>query len=323
MRLNEPATKNESQNLLVQVSCVRVLVTGATGFIGTKLVAELVRRGNEVVVTSRNPDRAKGKFDESVKIFSWKPLVEALPGEAIDEIDGVVNLMGEPIDQRWTEKAKAKIYESRITVTRKLVEAIGKHQHKPSALVNASAVGYYGPRGDEEVDEDSEPGDDFLADLTSKWEQEALNAGSLNMRVVTVRTGVVLSPDGGALARMLTPFKLGLGGPIGNGRHYMPWIHIDDLVSLFAEAVEDDRYHGPVNATAPNPVTNREFSKKLGQALGRPALLRLPTLILRIIYGEMSQIVTTGARAVPKFASMLGFNFSWPDLGQALSDLVE
>ncbi len=302
---------------------MRILITGATGLIGTKLAAELTHRGYEVVATSRNPDKAKGKFEENVEIFGWKPLAEALPGEAMDGVDAVVNLMGEPIDQRWTKKAKREIYESRITGTRKLVEAIGERESEPSVLISASAVGYYGPRDDEEIDEDTKPGDDFLSDLTSRWEQEALKARNLSTRVVVMRTGVVLSPDGGALARMLTPFKLGLGGPIGSGRHYMPWIHIDDLVSLFADAVEDDRYKGPVNATAPNPVTNREFSKKLGQALGRPGPLRLPTIILRIIYGEMSQIVTTGARAVPKFASMLGFNFSWPDLGQALSDLVE
>ncbi len=302
---------------------MRILITGATGLIGTKLVAELTRRGHEVAVTSRSPDRAKGKFEKNVEIFGWKPLVEALPGEALDGIDAVVNLMGEPIDQRWTKKAKREIYESRVTGTRKLVEAIGEHESSPSVLISASAVGFYGPRGDEEADEYTEPGDGFLADLTSRWEQEAFRAGNLNIRVVAVRTGVVLSPDGGALARMITPFKLGLGGPISSGRHYMPWIHIDDLISIFVEALKDDRYQGPVNATAPNPVTNREFSKKLGQALGRPALLRMPTLLLRIIYGEMSQIITTGARAVPKFASMLGFNFSWPDLGQALSDLVE
>ena len=302
---------------------MRILVTGATGLIGTKLVAELTHRGHKVAVTSRNPDRAKGKFEKSVEIFGWKPLVGVLPGEAMDGVDAVVNLMGEPIDQRWTKRAKREIYESRVTGTRKLVEAIGEHESKPSILVNASAVGYYGPRSDEEIAEDAEPGDDFLSDLTSRWEQEALRAGDLSVRVVAVRTGIVLSPDGGALARMITPFKFGLGGPIASGRHYMSWIHIDDLISLFVEALEDDRYVGPVNATAPNPVTNREFSKKLGRALGRPALLRMPTLLLRIIYGEMSQIITTGARAVPKFASMLGLNFSWPDLGQALSDLVE
>lgn len=300
---------------------MQVLLTGATGLIGPRLVKELAGRGHRLSVTSRSPEKVQAKLGPDITAYGWQPAVEPFPAQALEGTEALVNLLGEKVDQRWTDRAKRKIYESRVCGTRKIVDAMAKSDSIQKVLVNASAVGYYGPRGSEAIDENAEPGDDFLAKVTRDWESEALKAGDLEVRVVLIRTGVVLSPSGGALARMRTPFMLGLGGPVGGGRQYMPWIHIDDLVSIFAEAVENESYRGPVNATSPNPVTNREFSKKLGSQLSRPSLLPLPAPILRVALGEMAQIVTTGARVIPTRALEAGFNFDWPDLEPALSDL--
>ena len=295
---------------------MRVTVTGATGLIGSKLIAGLKRRGDELTVLSRDPGRARASL--SVEAVAWDADREPAPAHALAGRDAVVHLAGAPVAQRWTSGAKERIRRSRELGTRNLVAGLHQAEPRPAALVSASAVGYYGPHGDEMLDEQTPPGSDFLADVTRMWEHEADRAGELGMRVVRVRTGVVLDPAGGALKKMLWPFRLGVGGPVAGGRQYMPWIHVDDVVGIYERALDDDTWSGAVNATAPQPVTNRAFSKALGHALKRPALAPVPALAIRILYGEMAVIVTTGQRAVPRRTQELGYAFAHPDLDEAL-----
>jgi len=295
---------------------MRVTVTGATGLIGSRLIAGLKRRGDEVTVLSRDPGRARASL--SVEAAAWDAGREPAPTHALAGRDAVVHLAGEPVAQRWTSGAKERIRRSRELGTRNLVEGLREAEPRPAALVSSSAVGYYGPHGDEVLDEQAPPGSDFLAEVTRVWEREADRAGELGMRVVRVRTGVVLDPRGGALKKMLWPFRLGVGGPVAGGRQYMPWIHVDDVVGIYERALDDDTWSGAVNATAPQPVTNRAFSKALGRALKRPALAPVPALAIRILYGEMADIVTKGQRAVPRRTQDLGYAFAHPDLDEAL-----
>jgi uncharacterized protein (TIGR01777 family) len=233
--------------------------------------------------------------------------------------DAVVHLAGEPVAQRWSDTAKERILVSRELGTRNLVAGLSAAEPRAGVLVSASGVGYYGPRGDERVDESAKPGDDFLAEVTKVWEAEAAAAEEVGLRVVLVRTGVVLDRAGGALAKMLPPFRAGIGGPVAGGRQYLPWIHLDDLVGIYLAALDGDDWSGPVNASAPEPVTNKEFSKALGRALHRPAFAPVPAFALRILYGEMAEIVTTGQRAIPKRVTELGYAFRHPDLDEALA----
>jgi uncharacterized protein (TIGR01777 family) len=275
---------------------VKVTITGGTGLIGAKLGARLRERGDEVTTLSLRKDELAPKLEGR---------------------DAVVHLAGENLAQRWNDTAKREILASREEGTRRLVEAL---PDSVKTLVSASAVGYYGPRGAEEVTEDDPPGDDFPARVCVAWEREANNASA---RVVTIRTGVVLDASGGALAKMLLPFKLGIGGPVAGGKQYMPWIHVDDLVGIYLAALDNAGWQGPVNATAPHPATNAEFSKALGHALHRPAVLPIPGLALRALYGEMAVIVTTGQRAVPRKALAYGYEFEHPDLAEALDKAVQ
>jgi len=238
-----------------------------------------------------------------------------------------VHLAGENIAQRWSESAKLAIRDSRVTGTRNLLaglEAVGDAQaeQRPRTLVSSSGVGYYGAHGEEPLDEEAPPGKDFLARICVEWEAEASKASALGMRVALVRTGVVLDRNGGALAKMLPPFRLGVGGPVAGGRQFISWIHLDDLVSLIVAATQDERWSGPINATAPEPVSNREFSRALGRALKRPALLPVPGAALKALYGEMAKIVTQGARVVPAKALVLGFQFAHAELDEALSSAI-
>ncbi|HEX5852112.1 MAG TPA: TIGR01777 family oxidoreductase [Solirubrobacteraceae bacterium] len=324
------------------MGALRVTVTGATGLIGPQLTAALLERGAEVTVLSRDPDRARARLGD-VTAIAWDPLADSAPVEALSGRDAVVHLAGAPVAQRWSAKAKRAIRESRVIGTRNLLaglaacadadggeassggansgDADGDAANgggRPRMLISSSAIGYYGPRGDEPLDEDAPPGEDFLARVCVEWEAEAAKARGLGLRVVQVRTGVVLDAAGGALAKMLTPFRLGVGGPVAGGRQYMSWIHADDLVGMVLAAIEDERWSGPINATAPEPVTNAAFSHALGKALHRPSLLPVPGLALRALYGEMAEIVTTGARAVPAKPLVLGYEFSQPRLEQAL-----
>jgi uncharacterized protein (TIGR01777 family) len=298
---------------------MRVAVTGATGTIGRALVRELVARGDEVVALSRDPERAHERLGEGVETREWaKPSVEPAPAAALAGADAVVHLLGEPVDQRWSDDAKRAIRDSRVNGTRYLVAGIRDSDPRPPVLVSQSATGWYGARGDEPVDETEAAADDFLARVVQAWEAEARAAEDLGLRVVTTRTGVVLSEDGGALAKMLTPFKLGVGGPVAGGRQYVPWVHVDDVVGAIVCAIEEERLRGPVNVTAPEPVTNRELSKRLGRVLHRPAVAPVPALALKLLYGEMSSIVTTGARVVPGRLAEIGYRFRRPDLDDAL-----
>jgi uncharacterized protein (TIGR01777 family) len=299
---------------------VRVTVTGASGLIGTALVAELRAHDVDVTVLSR------GAGDQStavpgVEAIRWDPLSEPAPASALAGRDAVVHLAGENVAQRWTEQAKQAIRASRVTGTRNLLAGLAAADRselgqRPGTLISASAIGYYGAHGEEPLDEDAPPGRDFLAETCVAWETEAERACEL-------RTGVVLDREGGALKKMLLPFQLGVGGPVAGGGQYISWIHREDLVGLIAAALEDERWSGPVNGTAPEPVTNRDFSHALGHALHRPSLLPVPGIALRLLYGDMAEIVTTGARVMPAKALVLGYRFRHTRLEQALRSALQ
>jgi uncharacterized protein (TIGR01777 family) len=301
---------------------VRVAVTGATGRIGSALVRALQERGDDVTVLTRNPERARAALPGTTAI-EWDPMTGPAPAEALAGRDGVVHMAGEDVAQRWTGDAKRRIRESREIGTRHLVAGIAAAEPRPRVLVSASAVGYYGPRGDEPVDESAAPGDDFLAQVCVAWEREAERAEELGVRVVRLRTGVVLDREGGALSKMLPFFRLGIGGPVAGGRQYMPWIHRDDVIGMQLAALDGEAWSGPVNTTAPEPVTNREFSRALGRALHRPALAPVPGLAVRVLYGDMAEIVTGGQRAVPRRARELGYQHRHPQLDEALAAALE
>lgn len=300
---------------------MRVLVTGATGLLGPRLVARLRERGDEVTVLSRDPGRATRNL--GVQAEAWDLHNEPAPTRAVEGRDAVVHLAGENVAQRWTDSTKRAIMDSRRLGTRHLVQGIRQASVAPSVLVSSSAVGYYGSRGDERLDESSSAGKGFLAEVCQAWEAEAVAARDLGLRVVCVRTGVVLDRDGGALAKMLPPFRAGVGGPVAGGRQYMPWIHADDLVGLLLAAVDDARFEGPVNGSAPEPVTNTEFSRALGRALHRPSIFPVPSLALRALYGEMAEIVTEGQRALPGRALALGYRYAHAELDEALRSALD
>jgi len=291
-------------------------VTGATGAIGSRLVRALRERGDDVTVLSRDPARAGAAL--GVAASAWDPLAEPAPVAALAGRDAVVHLAGENIAQRWTEASRRAIHDSRSVGTRNLVAGLKSADPRPPVLVSASAIGFYGPHGDERLDESAAPGEDFVAAVVRDWEAAAQEAEVLGMRVARIRTGIVLDGESGALRKMLPPFKAGVGGPVAGGAHYMSWIHLDDVVGIMVKALDGAGWTGAINATAPEPVTNGEFSKALGRALHRPALAPVPALALRLLYGDMSAIVTTGQRVVPKRALELGYAFRHPDLDEAL-----
>jgi uncharacterized protein (TIGR01777 family) len=302
----------------------RIVVTGATGTIGSAVCLELLARGDLPVAISRDPARSAGKLPGDVEWRAWPdPLVAPPPTPALAGADGVIHLLGEPVSQRWTSAAKQRIRDSRLLSTRMLVAALLDlpESQRPAVLVCQSATGYYGPHGAEELDENAPAGDDFLARVVSAWEHEALGAAS-SCRVAMTRTGVVLSPSGGALAKMLPFFRAGVGGPVAGGHQYVPWIHIDDLVGALLFCLDNTAAGGPLNATAPRPVQNSELSKALGRALHRPAVLPVPALALKALYGEMAEIVTTGQRALPRRLMELGFSFRHEEIEPALRDVL-
>jgi uncharacterized protein (TIGR01777 family) len=302
---------------------MRVTLTGATGRIGLSIVEALAARGDDVTVLSRNPARAREKLPTIVAAEEWDPKGGPAPAGALRGRDAVIHLAGEDVAQRWSAKAKREIRDSREQGTRNLVAGLEQAgENRPPTLVSASAAGLYGPRGDEPVDEDTPPGDDFLADVVVAWEREARRAEELGLRVVLMRQGVVLSPDAGALKKMLPPFKLGVGGPVGGGRQYLPWVHLDDVVGMYLAAIDDERWRGPFNVVAPGAVTNKDFSRALGRALHRPTVAPVPGLALKLLYGEMSQIVLTGANMVPRRAQELGYAFRHPEVEEALKATV-
>ena len=298
---------------------MKALVTGGTGFIGRRLLSLL----DHPILLSRNQDRAQRSLGSQCgRVLAWDPLDGPPPAEAFDGVDAVFHLAGESVAEgRWTAAQKRRIRESGVIGTRHLVEGIAKAEPRPRVLVSASAVGYYGDRGDEELTETSPPADDFLAEVCIAWEKEALAAEEAGVRVALARTGIVLG-DGGALAKMLTPFRLGAGGPLGNGKQWMPWIHVADMARLYLHAATTESIRGPMNAVAPNPVRNSEFTKALGRALHRPAFMPAPYLGLRLLFGEFAKVLFASQRVLPKVALDTGFEFEYPEIGAALQAIL-
>jgi uncharacterized protein (TIGR01777 family) len=274
---------------------MNITITGASGFIGRRLMKSLAKAGHSVRALSRHA----------------QPV----------ECDVVIQLAGEPVAQRWTAEAKRRIRESRVAGTRNLVEALATLTHRPEVLICASAIGYYGSRGDEILTESSSPGSGFLPEVCVAWEREAQAAEAFGMRVVRVRTGLVLAAGGGALVRMLPPFRMGVGGRLGSGQQWMSWIHLEDLVGLFQFAVER-QVRGPLNAVAPHPVTNSDFTRELARALRRPALFPVPGFALRLLFGEMAEVLLASQRVTPAAAEAAGFRFRFPQLAPALEGLL-
>jgi uncharacterized protein len=301
---------------------VKVLVTGASGFIGSALCDSLLVRGDTVVGLSRDPKKARGT-NPSVSWHAWEPLLERPPAEAFEGVDAVVNLLGEKIDQRWTGEAKERIMESRRTGTHNLIGTVAGLERKPRVLVNQSAIGFYGDRGDSIMDESGSSGEGFDAEVVREWEAAASEGEATGVRLVIVRTGHVLDPDGGFLAKLLPPFRLGVGGPLAGGDQYVSWIHVEDEVGLILWAIENEAVSGVLNLTAPNPVTNRELSKALGRALHRPASMPVPGFALDLMYGgEFGAVLRGGQRVLPRRALDLGYEFRHPELDEALEDLL-
>jgi uncharacterized protein (TIGR01777 family) len=300
---------------------VNVAVTGATGTIGRAVVPALLDRGDSVVALSRDAASAREKLGDDVEVHEWRdPVGEPAPAAAFAEVSGVIHLLGEPVAQRWNDEAKRAIRDSRVLGTRNLVAGLREAGPRLGVLVAQSATGFYGPRGPEVVDESGGAGSDFLAGVVVDWEAEAQGgAEELGLRVAVCRTGVVLSQSGGALAQMLLPFKLGVGGPVAGGRQYIPWVHIDDVVGALLFALDTAAAVGPLNVTSPSPATNKEFSKALGRALHRPSVMPVPGFAIRLLYGEMAMIVTTGVRAEPRKLLELGYSFTHPALDEALA----
>ncbi|MFQ5478591.1 MAG: TIGR01777 family oxidoreductase [Candidatus Binatia bacterium] len=297
---------------------MRALVTGATGLIGRRLVRKLQRP----LVLSRDPVRAACLVPEA-EIHRWSPESSEPSLEALGRVDVVFHLAGEPVAEgRWSTPKKARIIDSRVVGTRRLVAGLARLEQRPGVLVAASAVGYYGNQADRVLDEDSPPGDGFLADVCVAWEREAMKARDLGVRVVCARMGIVLARGGGALGRMLVPFRLGLGGRLGCGRQWMSWIHLDDVVGLLIHAGVASDIQGPINVVGPSPVTNGEFTHALAAAVGRPALLPLPEPILRLLFGEKSEMLLDSQRVNPAVAERSGYRFRHSEISGALRELV-
>jgi uncharacterized protein len=294
---------------------VNIVVAGGSGFLGQKLTRRLDSEGHRTITLSRRPSSANQ--------IAWQPDGSAgALSRHVDGVDAIVNLAGEGIaDKRWTPARKDALKNSRILSTRTLVRAVADCARPPKVFISGSAVGYYGPHGDELVTESTPPGDDFLARLCVEWEQEARKVESPSTRLAIVRTGLALDRDGGALKKMLWPFKLGLGATMGSGDHYMPWIHAADWTALVSWMIHNDRARGAFNATAPAPVTNRTFTRTLGRVLHRPAVLHAPAFVLRDTLGELSSALVHGQRVLPAAAEQLGFRFTCRELEPALENL--
>ena len=296
-------------------------VTGATGLIGPRLVRALQERGDEVTVLTRDPDRARRVLHD-VQAFPWDLLNETAPADALAGRSAVVHLAGANVAQRWSESAKRAIRDTRVVGTGNLIDGLRAAEPRPATLVSSSAIGYYGAHGEEPLDEDAAAGNDFLAGVCVEWERQARSAQELGMRSVQVRTGVVLDRSGGALGKMLPPFRMGVGGAVAGGRQFISWIHADDVIGIMLAAIDEERWSGPVNATAPEPMSNRGFSHVLGRVLHRPAVLPVPGFAIRLLYGDMAEIVTTGARVMPAKALVLGYTFAQPELEPALASAI-
>jgi len=305
----------------------RVIITGGTGLIGRALAAELVGDGYEVTVLSRHPERAV--LAPGVRVEHWDARTPESWGHVADGADVIVNLAGENpagtglLPRRWTPKRKRMIRESRLNAGRAVVEALGAAASLPQVLIQASGIGYYGPRGAEVVTEETPPGNDFLARIArDDWEPSTAPVEALGVRRAIVRSGLVLSTRGGALPRMMVPFRLFVGGRLGSGRQWVPWIHIADEVAAIRFAIRNETVSGALNLVAPNPLTNAEFSRVVGHAMGRPALIPIPAFALRLLFGEVANLLLEGQRAIPRRLLDMGFSFRFPDAEAALRDVL-
>ncbi len=301
---------------------MKVAVTGGTGFIGSCLVDRLQAEGHQVLLLVRNVSKAQQRFPKA-EVISYTPKVSGAWQKAIASCDGVVNLAGEPISNRWTENSKQEILESRSVGTAKIVEAINQANPKPSVLVNASAVGYYGTSETAVFDETSSPGNDFLAEVCKAWEAEAEKVKASGTRLAILRTGIVLGPDGGVLTKMMFPFQLFAGGPLGDGKQWVSWIHCEDLVSLIIKALTDSTVAGVLNGTAPNPVSMGELCQELGNIIQRPSWLPVPGFALELLLGEASKLVLEGQNVKPQKTEATGFRFQYPTVKAALSQILK
>jgi uncharacterized protein (TIGR01777 family) len=307
---------------------MKIFLTGGTGLVGSHLISRLRQRQDQVVVLTRRVPAARERFGSDCTIIEGDPMQEAPWMDAVADCDAVVNLAGENIfARRWNDEFISLLRESRFKSTANVIKALSRNPHSASGtakvLVNASAIGYYGPRGDEELGEDAPPGNDTLARLCAEWEKTAMAATGHGIRVAMVRIGVVLDKAGGALAQMLTPFKMGVGGPVGSGKQWLSWVHNDDLAGIFMLALDNPAATGPINGTAPNPLTNRDFGKALGRALSRPSLLPTPGFALRMMLGQVAEVITTGQRVLPRRALELGYRFQFPVIESALADVLK
>ena len=298
---------------------MKITISGASGLIGRRVLKTLAADGHTLQVLSRH---AGTNMPGGVRVWPWDPVRGEPPTEALADVDAIIHLAGEPVAQRWTPEVKQKIRESRVAGTANLVRAIAKLPQAPKTLVSASAMGYYGSRGDELLTESSAPGSDYLAEVCVAWEKAAQEAEKLGIRVVRLRTGIVLDARGGALAKMLPPFKMGVGGTIGSGRQWMSWIHAEDLAGIIRFAL-NQQVSGPINGVSPNPVTNADFTRALGGVLKRPAIVPVPALALKLAFGEMSEVLLASQRVAPKVAEESGYRFQFTDVDAALADALK
>jgi hypothetical protein len=310
---------NAAQRGTKGADAVNITISGASGLVGRRLLKVLAKDGHSLTALSRH---AGTNLPPGVRLAVWDAAKGEPPADGLRDADAVIHLAGAPVAQRWSAQAKQAIRESRVEGTRHLVEALAKLERRPETLVCASAIGYYGSRGDEVLAESAAPGNDYLAEVCVAWEKEAQAAEALGMRVVRVRIGVVLDARGGALQRMLPPFRMGAGGKLGSGKHWMSWIHLDDLAGLFQFALAKP-LSGAFNGVAPNPVTNADFTRALAAAVHRPAILPMPAFALRLLFGEMSEILLASQRVAPKAAESAGFRFRFPELAGALADVLK
>ena len=294
---------------------MNILITGGTGFIGSALSRELSNSGHKVIIASRRKTPPKL---ENIEIVRWD-IQTPLSSEIMSGIDAVINLAGESlISGRWTKKRKERIMSSRVNTTRLLVESMKNANPKPKVLISVSAVGYYGPHGDEYVTEDFPPASDFLAEVCKAWGKEALKAQELGVRVVITRFGVVLESDGGALSKMAIPFKFFLGGHLGSGQQWFSWVHREDIIGFMKYALENEYVSGHFNLTSPQPVTNKEFCSALGKALNRPSWFHVPAFMIKLTLGEVGKVLLTGQRVLPEKALKAGYQFKYPEINEAL-----
>jgi uncharacterized protein (TIGR01777 family) len=307
---------------------MRIFVAGGTGLIGTRILGRLIERRDSPILLTRRPGLAKERFGDACKTIEGDPMQAGPWMDTVRECDAVLNLVGEGIfNRRWNKEFKALLYDSRVKSTENLVRAVSNDPKAPSgglkALISSSAIGYYGPRGDEELTESDSPGNDMLARICVDWEKAARGAEASGARVAIIRTGVVLDKEGGALPQMLKPFKtIGIGGPVGSGKQWVSWIHHADIVGIFLLALDRSDARGPINGTAPKPMTNKDLAKAQGRALHKPAFLPSPGFALRLALGEVASVVTTGQRVLPQKAVALGYQFRFPDIETALSDML-